>query len=59
MTRVSNIQSPCPSVQWIDAAKAAYFHVSINTLRQGLLGLTGARNHHTCYVNLEEKNLNH
>ena len=36
MARVSNTQTPGLSVQWIDAAKAAYFHVSFNTLRPGL-----------------------
>ena len=34
MARVSNTQSPRLSVQWIDAAKAAHFHVSLNTFRQ-------------------------
>ena len=33
---MSNTQSPRLSVQWIDAAKAAHFHVSLNTLRPGL-----------------------
>ena len=28
---MSNTQSPLFSVQWIDAAKAAHFHVSLNT----------------------------
>ena len=36
---MSNTQSPCLSVQWIDAAKAAHFYVSLNTIRPGLLGL--------------------
>ena len=36
---MSNTQSPQLSVQWIDAAKAAHFHVSLNTFRPGLLGL--------------------
>ena len=33
---VSNTQSQRLSGQWIDAAKAAHFHASLNTLRQGL-----------------------
>ena len=33
---MSNTQSPRLSVQWIDAAKAAHFHVSLNTFRPGL-----------------------
>ena len=37
MARVSNAQSPRLSVQWIDAAKAAHFHVSLNTFRPGLI----------------------
>ena len=47
MARVSNTQSSCLSVQWIDAAKAAHFHVSLNTFRPGLirsLSSSGARN---------------
>ena len=38
---MSNIQSPRLSVQWSDAAKAANFHVILNTLRpvQVYLGL--------------------
>ena len=32
-------QSPSLSVQWIIAAKAEHFHVSLNTLRPGLLVL--------------------
>ena len=36
MARVSNTQTPCLSAQWINAAKAAHFHVSLNTLRPGL-----------------------
>ena len=41
MARVSNnTQSSRLSVQWIDAAKAVHFHVSLNTLRpQVFLGL--------------------
>ena len=51
VARVSNTQSPRPSVQWINAAKAAYFHVSLNTLKPGLFrspSSSGARNLHTC-----------
>ena len=50
VTRVSNTQSPCLSVQWIDAAKAVHFHVSLNTLRPVLFRFSpsGARNCHTC-----------
>ena len=47
MARVSNTQSPRLSVQWIDAAKAAHFHVSLNTFRPGLFrspSSSGARN---------------
>ena len=33
VARVLNTQSPGLSVQWMDAAKAAHFHVSFNTLR--------------------------
>ena len=36
---MSNTQSPRLSVQWIVAAKAAHFPVSLNTLRPGILGL--------------------
>ena len=36
---MSSTKSPRLSVQWIHAAKAAHFHVSLNTLRPGLLGL--------------------
>ena len=32
VARVSNIQSPCLSVQWVDALEAAHFHVSFDTL---------------------------
>ena len=48
---MSNTQSPHLSVQWIDAAKAAHFHVSLNTLRPGLFrspSSSSARNRHTC-----------
>ena len=31
MARVSNTQSPRLSVQWINAAKAAHFHVSLTS----------------------------
>ena len=51
VARVSNTQSPRLSVQWIDAAKAAHFHVSLNTFRPGLFrspSSSGARNCHTC-----------
>ena len=51
MASVSNTQSPHLSVQWIDAAKAAHFHVSLNTFRPGLFrspSSSGARNRHTC-----------
>ena len=51
MARVSNTQSPRLSVQLIDTAKAAHFHVSLNTLRPGLFrspSSSGARNRHTC-----------
>ena len=51
MARVTNTQSPRLSVQWIDAAKAAHFYVSLNTLRPGLFrspSSSGVRNHHTC-----------
>ena len=50
VARVSNTQSPCLSVQWINAAKAAHFHVSLNTLRPGLCrssSSSGGRNRHT------------
>ena len=33
---MSNTQTPRHSVKWIDAAKAAHFHVSPNKLRPGL-----------------------
>ena len=49
--RVSNTQSPSISVQWIDAAKAAHFHLSLNTLRPGFFrspSSSGARDHPTC-----------
>ena len=36
---MSDTQSPRLSVQWINAAKAAHFHVSLNTLSPDLLGL--------------------
>ena len=51
VARVSNTQSPRLSVQWIYAAKAAHFHVSLITLRPGLFrspSSSGARNRHTC-----------
>ena len=51
MPRVSNIQTQRLSVQWIDAAKAARFHDSLNTLRPDLFRspfVSGARNLHTC-----------
>ena len=51
VARVSNTQSPRLSVQWIDAAKAAHFHVSLNTFRPGLFrspSSSGDRKRHTC-----------
>ena len=44
MARVSNTQSPCLSVQWIYAAKAAHFHVSLNTIKQGLFRSSSSLN---------------
>ena len=51
VARMSNTNSPRLSVQWIDAAKAAHFNVSLNTFRPGLFrppSSSGARNRHTC-----------
>ena len=47
VARVSNTQSLTVSIQWIDAAKAAHFHASLNTLRPGLFrspSSSGSRN---------------
>ena len=49
VARVSSIQSPRLSVQWIDATKAAHLHVSLNTLRTGLFrssSFSGVRDGH-------------
>ena len=36
VARVSNTQTPRLSIEWMDPAKVAHFHVSLNTLRPGL-----------------------
>ena len=50
MARVSSTHSPCISVQWIDAAKAAHSHVSLNTLRAGLLRPTSSSGVRNCRI---------
>ena len=51
MVRVTSTQSPRLCVQWVDAAEAAHFHVSLETLSTDLSRFpssSGASNSHTC-----------